>query len=327
MLTRAVSLASFLAVVQPGLAVEAAVCTWTGGGFDAQWSTAANWNNCGGEHPVPQDGDEVVFPAGAARSFALNDIPGVNLAALAIDGLAAGNQRYVISGGAIGMAGLLTFASPPEPSTTMPGPIIFNELALNGPTVISQSGGVGPAVVYGTIALNGHALTLGVGAPGTLTLNGTIGGAGGLSKTGAGDAVLASANSYARRADEHPGRPPDRGEQHRAWVRRRRRRDDRRRRRRAADPRRWRREHALRSHRAPRHARQCESAGRGRFGRPDWQSARGRNAADDNRRHHHRDGIADQTGRWNARAGRAELLHGPDDRRARNASRQRHAAQ
>src|SRR5688500_650312 len=43
--------------------VAAPTCEWTGGsGATSLWSDPANWNNCGGAHPVPADGDIVRFP-------------------------------------------------------------------------------------------------------------------------------------------------------------------------------------------------------------------------------------------------------------------------
>src|SRR5207249_2215740 len=40
-----------------------ALATWDGGGADNHWTTAANWVG----DVVPQPGDDLVFPAGAAR--------------------------------------------------------------------------------------------------------------------------------------------------------------------------------------------------------------------------------------------------------------------
>jgi hypothetical protein len=45
--------------------------SWTGGGADNKWSTAANW--LGGVAPVP--GDNLVFPPGALRMDCVNDYP------------------------------------------------------------------------------------------------------------------------------------------------------------------------------------------------------------------------------------------------------------
>jgi hypothetical protein len=50
-----------------------AVATWDGGGADNHWTTAANWVG----DVAPQPGDDLVFPAGAARLANVNDFPGV----------------------------------------------------------------------------------------------------------------------------------------------------------------------------------------------------------------------------------------------------------
>ncbi len=49
-----------------------ATATWDGGGADALWTTAANWVG----DLAPQAGDDLVFPAGAARLTSVNDYPG-----------------------------------------------------------------------------------------------------------------------------------------------------------------------------------------------------------------------------------------------------------
>src|SRR5688572_30082735 len=57
----------------PG-AAEAATCTWTGLAADNNFSSAGNWDGCGGAHPTPQAGDILVFPAGTARPTPVNDL-------------------------------------------------------------------------------------------------------------------------------------------------------------------------------------------------------------------------------------------------------------
>src|SRR5207302_4054644 len=46
-----------------------AIATWDGGGADNHWTTAANWVG----DVAPQAGDDLVFPAGAARLTNDND--------------------------------------------------------------------------------------------------------------------------------------------------------------------------------------------------------------------------------------------------------------
>src|SRR5262245_16226978 len=47
------------------------VATWTGGGANNVWSNPANW----AANVAPSPGDDLVFPAGAARLSAANDFP------------------------------------------------------------------------------------------------------------------------------------------------------------------------------------------------------------------------------------------------------------
>jgi len=79
--------------------VNAATCTWLGGAADADWSSAANWNNCAGAHALPTSGDTLVFPDGASRKTNTNDLGGLTLASLHFNGL-----NYDISGNAVALS-------------------------------------------------------------------------------------------------------------------------------------------------------------------------------------------------------------------------------
>ncbi len=75
---------------------EASTRTWSGAGADNNWGTAANW--AGGVSPV--SGDDLVFPAGAARLTNSN-----NLAlATAIASITFQAAGYSISGNSIGIS-------------------------------------------------------------------------------------------------------------------------------------------------------------------------------------------------------------------------------
>src|SRR5262245_18657251 len=70
-----------------------AVATWDGGGADNNWTTAANWAGDFGAHP----GDDLVFPAGAARLTNNNDfVAGTQFSTITFRG-----PDYRISGNAI----------------------------------------------------------------------------------------------------------------------------------------------------------------------------------------------------------------------------------
>src|SRR5256885_1746156 len=71
---------------------SAATRTWTGGGADNNWGTAANW---GGTFPVA--GDDLVFPSGAARLSNTNNIAaGTSFNSITISG-----SGYTLAGNSI----------------------------------------------------------------------------------------------------------------------------------------------------------------------------------------------------------------------------------
>src|SRR5262245_37355363 len=91
----------------PGPA-RAATCTWTGSGTgtSAAWSNAANWTCPGSTMAVPQGGDRLVFPAGAAGNGAnQNDIANLSLAGIDVAGPTASNGVYSITGNRILLGG------------------------------------------------------------------------------------------------------------------------------------------------------------------------------------------------------------------------------
>jgi autotransporter-associated beta strand protein len=169
----------------------AATCTWTGLGSDSHWSTAANWDACGGAHPTPETGDTVVFPAGAPRANPLNDLVDLSLGGFQITGAPSGsNNYYVISGNALRLAGELRFSIT---GSALDLPRVGTPLVLDGATVISNLGTLPSAIQ--SIDLNGAPLTF---APetGTLHVIGTISGAGDITKQGANVLRLHGVNTF-----------------------------------------------------------------------------------------------------------------------------------
>lgn len=74
-------------------------CTWVGasGGF---WATAANWSGCdnGG---VPENGDSLVFPAGASNTIMNN-----NLSSLSVESITFNGGGYLITGNDFTITGI-----------------------------------------------------------------------------------------------------------------------------------------------------------------------------------------------------------------------------
>ncbi len=78
-------------------------CTWTGAN-SGSWSDGGNWTGCdnGG---VPEDGDSLVFPAGAANLTNANDIAGT----LDIDSITISGDNYALSGNPVYVSGVFHF--------------------------------------------------------------------------------------------------------------------------------------------------------------------------------------------------------------------------
>jgi hypothetical protein len=142
----------------------AATCTWTGGApADNFWSTAANWDNCGGAHAIPQNGDDLVFPAGAARDLALDDIPGLSVHTVQVTGLPTGLSYAIHSASnaivltVTGGAGALTFNAPVDSFGN--GPQFAIATQMTAATTITNLGTV-KASVGDPMDMNGFPLTL-----------------------------------------------------------------------------------------------------------------------------------------------------------------------
>jgi len=150
--------ASGTTALAPELAVGVGsqVDTWTGGGADGNWQTAANWNT------VPTAGHTLTF-AGTTRPSNTNNFPA--------------NTSF---GGVMFNAGAGSF--------TLGG----NAITLTGNIA---NNGAYPQAVNLPVALSAgsHNLTTNTG---NLTLGGAISGSGSVSKTGSGTATLSVANTY-----------------------------------------------------------------------------------------------------------------------------------
>jgi autotransporter-associated beta strand protein len=182
----------FVALLAAPCAAEAATCTWTGLAADNNWSSAGNWDGCGGAHPTPEAGDSLVFPAGTARAMPVNDLVNLSVAGIQITGAPAPGDRYIIFGNTLRLAGELRFSAPANLGPGA-GPQIDAPLVLDGATVISNLG-TGPAYLL-AIDVNGASLTF---APDTesITVSGTISGAGGITKQASHMLRLRGANTF-----------------------------------------------------------------------------------------------------------------------------------
>ena len=139
--------------------VAAAGATWTGGGADNNWTSAANW---GGAAPVA--GDDLIFPDGAARLSNTNDFPaGTSFNSITISG-----TGYALAGNsvALGSSGLASTGTATTNTMTLP-----MSMAADRTVTVTDS-------------------------TSTLMLGGVVSGTGGLVKAGSGVLALSAANSY-----------------------------------------------------------------------------------------------------------------------------------
>ncbi len=139
---------------------DAAVATWSGGGADTKWTTAANWGGT-----APGVGDVLVFPSGAPNKATSNDFAaGTLFASIQID-----DSGYAFGGNAIRLGGGMT-AAYTSGSVTFP-----LDTALGSSASFAVAGG-------GTLRLAG--------------IVSEVSAATGLSKSGAGTLELDAANAY-----------------------------------------------------------------------------------------------------------------------------------
>jgi fibronectin-binding autotransporter adhesin len=183
-------LATLAALVAPEAraGVIAPICDWTGGSsVSSLWSDPANWNNCGGAHPVPADGDIVRFPAGAARRTNQNDLAGLDLLQLVFTG-----TNYVLTGNGVTLDGQIA-SNVTALAGGDAGPNLGLPIALAGNSTLTCNGNRG-VQVSGAVALG--VFTLGVQGSCDAELSGALSGAGALTKQGAGILTLSAAGSH-----------------------------------------------------------------------------------------------------------------------------------
>src|ERR1051325_1167897 len=90
------------ALLSCSLPASAATRTWGGGGANNFWSAPANWTN----NVAPVLGDDLIFPAGAARLSNSNDFgAGISFHSITLSG-----SNYVINGNSL-MLGSLGLAN------------------------------------------------------------------------------------------------------------------------------------------------------------------------------------------------------------------------
>ena len=157
--------------------------TWSGGGADDRWSTAANWSALS----APMPGNDLVFQ-GAAQTTTDNDLlPGTSL-----DSIALASPGFVLAGN------LITLASASAPVVTLAADsgTIQLPIALGSNATFAITDPQGSLADSGNIDNGGYNLTFDTSSSQASTLSGSISGAGGFIKTGSGEVVLSGTNSF-----------------------------------------------------------------------------------------------------------------------------------
>ena len=168
--------------VQP---TRAATRTWTGGSpTSGNWTIPGNWD---GGASSPSNGDDLVFPAAAARLDNTNNFSNFRADSITFSGFGGG---FNLRGNALtvsnGIAGAHSFGSNS----------IHLDLTLGASQAVHAPNTTGALGLLGDIALGAHTLTVSNRAP--AVLGGVISGAGGLTKRGTNALRLAGtgANTY-----------------------------------------------------------------------------------------------------------------------------------
>ncbi|PYK07789.1 MAG: hypothetical protein DME61_11935, partial [Verrucomicrobia bacterium] len=154
--------------------------TWSGGGSDSNWMTAANWVG----NVAPVAGDKLVFPAGAAQLSTANNFPA-----------GTGFNSVIISGNGYSFAGNRVVTGSIDASGATGTTNFLVDLTFTGNRTITAPAAAGNQLDLGNIDNGGNTLTV-TGGLGTVLVEGGISGAGGLTMSATGDLVLQNNNTF-----------------------------------------------------------------------------------------------------------------------------------
>jgi autotransporter-associated beta strand protein len=166
-----------------------ALATWTGGGASSAWTDPGNW----AANVAPGPGDDLLFPAGAARASAANDFP----AGTVFRSLTFSGPGYTVSGNAVALEAGIAAAQPTGANSVSAPLSLASGQAVR--TLYPQT----TLTLSGPINTNGHTLT--VDGSGVANLSGVVSGAGGIAKAGPGTLSLSGSNSYGGLTEVHAG--------------------------------------------------------------------------------------------------------------------------
>ena len=159
-------------------AVPAAQKTWSGGGSDNNWNTAANWAGV-----VPVSGDSLVF-AGTQRTTNFNNIVGLNNLA----GVTFNNSSFLFGGNVITNSGGV-YDTAGNNTNNLP-------MYLNASQGFSNIVAGTKTVLGGIVTNMGTGNILNLGGDGSIWLNGVLSGKAAVNVNGAGTNRWAAANIF-----------------------------------------------------------------------------------------------------------------------------------
>lgn len=150
-----VGTSSLLALAAPAVVHAAGqTCTWTGGGGDNKFSTAANWSDCGGA--APTNGDLLAFDVGvlSGESYVTlsNDITGLSIAGMTFAGSPSSYTGFRIDGSALTVSGSI--------SNTIANNGDINLQFIDAPVSLSGNTTVSNVSLLGETTTAGHTLSL-----------------------------------------------------------------------------------------------------------------------------------------------------------------------
>lgn len=177
---RCVILTSALVVLVGTYICTGAVRVWTGGGGNGYWNTPANWGGT-----APSQGDDLVFPAGAARLTNTNNYTG-----WAFNSITFSGSNYVIRGNPLTLANGISAQQPTGTNTFHP------QITLGRPQT-NECTAAAATLVLGTGGLKLGTNDLVFNTVGRIVADGVITGSGRVTKTGTGTlAYTADYNDY-----------------------------------------------------------------------------------------------------------------------------------
>ena len=153
---------------------------WTGAGANNFWTTAANWSNNVAAGP----GDDLVFPAGAARLINSNNFPTGTI----FNSITFSGGNYFLYGSNILLnAGINATNTTTVNSVLLPITLNANQKFVSGNPGVNLS-------LFSDINTDGKLLTF--AGKGSSHVTGVISGGGGLIKTDSGYALLYGSNTF-----------------------------------------------------------------------------------------------------------------------------------